>query len=269
VQQPLACSVDPVEELVFETNRPDDYLRRLADSDIGRRYKAISVEQLGVRGGDTVVDLGCGPGADLAALARAVGADGRVIGVDVDGAAIEQARTEHALDARIEVRHSDIHELPLADNSVDRARTDRVLQHVNRPGAVLDEIRRILRPGGTAVFAEPDWETLVIDSRERELSRAYTRFVADAVVRNGAIGRQLPGLAPRSGLEVGEVLPITTVFRDIREADRVLGFARVSQRAVEAGYLTREQADRWLPGLAAEPFFASATLFIVRATRTS
>ncbi|MGF6886691.1 ubiquinone/menaquinone biosynthesis C-methylase UbiE [Nocardia sp. GAS34] len=258
-----------MEKLVLETTRPDDYLRRLADSDIGRRYKAIAVEQLGVRGGDTVVDLGCGPGADLVALAEAVGPDGRVIGVDVDAAAVEQARAEHALDSRIEVHHGDIHDLPLADGSADRARTDRVLQHVNRPDVVLDEIRRLLRPGGTVVFAEPDWETLVVDSRDRELSRAYTRFVADVAVRNGAIGRQLPALALRAGLEVGDVLPITTVFRDLEPADRVLGFARVCHRAVEAEYLTREQADRWLEGLAAEPFFASVTLFIVSATRTA
>ncbi|WP_167475379.1 methyltransferase domain-containing protein [Nocardia arthritidis] len=256
-----------MESLLFETRRPCDYLRRLADSDIGRHYKAIALEQLGIRPGDIVVDLGCGPGADLAALADAVGLDGFVIGVDVDAAAVDEVSAAHSADPRITVCHNDIHDLCLADGSVDRARTDRVLQHVAEPAAVLHEMRRILRPHATAVFAEPDWETLVVDHHDRQLARAYAHFVADFAIRNGAIGRQLPALALRSGFDVHDVLPITTVFRDIRAADRVLGFHRVCQRAVDAHQLTQEQADRLLHDLATEPFFASVTLFIVTATR--
>ncbi|MFJ4654168.1 methyltransferase domain-containing protein [Nocardia sp. NPDC088792] len=256
-----------MEDTLFETHRPGNYLRRLADSDIGRHYKMIALEQLGVRPGDTVVDLGCGPGADLAVLADTVGPDGLVIGVDVDAAAVGEASAEHGADPRITVHHNDIHQLVLADRSADRARTDRVLQHVAEPAAALDEIHRILRPHATAVFAEPDWETLVIDHHDRELARSYTHFVADVVIRNGGIGRQLPALALRSGFDIRDVLPITTVFRDARTADRVLGFERVCARAVDAGYLARAAADNWLRGLTTEPFFASVTLFIVTVTR--
>ncbi|WP_228003015.1 methyltransferase domain-containing protein [Nocardia australiensis] len=256
-----------MKDAVFETRRPNDYLRRLADSDIGRHYKAIALEQLGVRAGDTVVDLGCGPGADLAVLADAVGSDGHVIGIDIEAAALDEASADHSADSRIELCHGDIHALALADGSADRARTDRVLQHVAEPAMVLHEARRILRPDATAVFAEPDWDTLVVDHHDRQLSRAYTRFVADIAVRNGTIGRQLPALALRSGFDINDVLPITTVFRDLRTADRVLGFERVCKRAVDAGHLTQQQADSWTRGLAVEPFFASVTLFIVTATR--
>ncbi|MFJ9365872.1 methyltransferase domain-containing protein [Nocardia sp. NPDC101769] len=262
-----ARSLDPVENFVFETHRPSNYLRRLADSDIGRHYKAIALAQLEARPGDTVVDLGCGPGADLAALADATEPDGLVIGIDIDAAAVAEASAQHSADSRIKLYHNDIHELFLPDVSADRARTDRVLQHVAEPAVVLHEIRRVLRPHARAVFAEPDWETLVVDHHDQELSRAYTHFVADIAVRNGAIGRKLPALALQSGFDVSDVLPITTVFRDIRSADRVFGFGRVCERAVAADYLTREQADRWLRGLASEPFFASATLFIVTAIR--
>src|SRR5437763_14016401 len=88
--------------------------------------------------------------------------------------------------------HGDIHNLHLADSSVDRAHTDRVLQHVADPSTVLAETRRVLRPGGRAVFAEPDWDTLIVDYPDLAVPRAYTRFVADGVVRNAGIGRQLP-----------------------------------------------------------------------------
>ncbi len=59
----------------LEGERPADYLTRLAASDLGRSYKSLVLNELGVQPGAVVVDLGCGPGADLAALADAAWLD--------------------------------------------------------------------------------------------------------------------------------------------------------------------------------------------------
>jgi hypothetical protein len=76
---------------------------------------------------------------------------------------------------------------------------DRVLRHVPDPCAALAEARRVLRMGGTAVFAEPDWDTLIIDCPDQTTARAYIRFITDPVVRNATIGRQFPCLAADVG----------------------------------------------------------------------
>ncbi|WP_460700883.1 methyltransferase domain-containing protein [Nocardia thraciensis] len=255
--------------VIFEDRRPENYLQRLADSAIGRQYKRIALEQLDIRAGETVLELGCGRGADLEAFAAAVGAEGHVIGFDNDADALVEAASRTATLPHVELRHGDIHALDLATGSADRAHTDRVLQHVAEPDTVLREVARVLRPGGTAVFAEPDWDTLIIDHPDIGVARAYTRFVAEVAVRHGHIGRRLPALATACGFDVRDVLPITAVFRDAHAADQVLGFQRVTSRAVDAGYLTTEAADRWLAHLSAEPFFGSATLFIVVAERAT
>src|SRR4030095_218194 len=125
----------------------------------------------------------------------------------------------------------------------DRAHTDRVLQHVADPSRVLAEVHRVLGPDGGAVFAEPDWDTLVIDFPRPQVAVAYRRCITDQVVRNSRIGRQLPRLAEAVGLTVTRIVPVTAVFRDANEADRILGFHRVTQRAVAAGYLTAADGD--------------------------
>src|ERR1700733_14157987 len=156
----LPGNLTPMTTPRFEETRPKDYLLRLAASDLGRVYKSLAVTELGIRRGDTVLDLGCGPGADLAAFAEATGREGRVIGVDNDPAAVAEAASRTAGVPQVEVVQGDVHALDIPDASVDRVHTDRVLQHVGDAAAVLREARRVVRTGGSAVFAEPDWDTL-------------------------------------------------------------------------------------------------------------
>lgn len=249
----------------FEGERPADYLTRLAASTHGQAYKKVAAAAMGIRAGDVVLELGCGPGADLGRFAAAVGDDGRVIGVDSDPHAAREAADSCARMPQVDVCVGDIHALGLRDASVDRAHTDRVLQHVADPAAVLAETRRVLRGEGTAVFCEPDWDTLVIDYPGLLTARAYTRYITEQVIRNPAIGRQLARLATGAGFRVEKVMPLTAVFRDVQAADKVFGFRRVTERAVGAGYLTQQAAGQWLGYLATEPFFAAATLFVVTA----
>lgn len=252
----------------FETRAPmsADYLDRVAATEVGRSYKQLSHRLLEVRAGNAVLDLGCGSGADLAELGRGAGPTGHVIGIDHDPANLARAR-ERDLPPAIELLEADLHTLPLADASADRARTDRVIQHVADPAAFLAEAHRVLRPGGRLVMAEPDWYTLAIDHPDLATALTYTRHVTDTVIRNPAIGRQLPRLAAHAGFTVPAVRPVTTVFRDLHQADQILGIWRTTRRAVDAGTLTPDTADTWLNHLAEQPFFASVTLHITVADR--
>lgn len=112
-------------------------------------------------------------------------------------------------------------------------------------------------------MAEPDWDSLIIDYPDIEVSRAYTRYVTDQVVRNGAIGRQLARIALNAGLTLSAVIPVTSTFRDVRTADQVLGLLRNTERAVSADYLSVAASRGWLDHLKTEPFFASVTLYVV------
>ncbi|WP_327089360.1 methyltransferase domain-containing protein [Nonomuraea sp. NBC_01738] len=234
---------------------PIAYLDTVAASEPGRACKERAMELLDLRPVHTMLDLGCGPGTDLPAM---VDRAGRVVGVDRDPVMLAEAR-RRAPEA--EVLESDLHRLPLEDGSVDRARTDRVLIHVDDPLLVLAEFRRVARPGGRIVMAEPDWEGLLIDTDDPEIGAGYRRFIVDRVVRNARIGRRLARLSAAAGLEVRSVEAVAPVFRDFDDAEAILGLRRNTARAVAAGYLP-EGTD-----LAVTPFQASCLVFLVVAEK--
>jgi ubiquinone/menaquinone biosynthesis C-methylase UbiE len=239
------------------------YYGQVAESTAGRDYKRELLAALDLRPGLTVVDVGCGPGTDLAAMAALVADTGTVIGVDLAEPMVAEARRRTAGLPGVEVRQGDAHALPLDAASVDRVRADRMVQHVADPAGVFAEFRRVLRPGGLACVAEPDWDTLVVDPGDVETTRAFNRFVCSTMVRNATVGRQLPGLAERAGLRVLAVRPTAPVFRDFALADKILGLSRNAERAVRAGQLDRDAADRWIAGMREGPFLATSLLFTI------
>ncbi|WP_305784353.1 methyltransferase domain-containing protein [Symbioplanes lichenis] len=234
------------------------YMDTAAATPIGTAYKQHFAARLDLRAGHTVVDLGCGPGTDLGRLAAAT-PGGRVIGIDRDPRMLAEARRRHPT---AEVHESDLHALPLPDAGADRARTDRVLQHVDDPARVLAEARRVLRPGGLLGLAEPDWDTLAVADEDLVTSRAFARFVAGRV-RNAAIGRDLVRLCVAAGFEVRNVTPVPVLFRDFATADAILGLRRNADRAVAAGALAGPAAATWVARQERGPVVAGFTCYMV------
>ena len=155
----------------------------------------------------------------------------------------------------------DAHALPFDDAGFDRARADRVLQHLADPARALAELRRVVRPGGLVALAEPDWDTLVIDDPDTAVSRAYTRYITTDVVRNAAIGRQLGRLLHEAGFEVTSVEATAVLFRDYASAETILRMPSVAERALRAGALDEPAARAWLARLTDGPFLAAVTFF--------
>lgn len=248
------------------TPDPIAYMDAAAATPVGLAYKRRFVDALDVRPGHTVVDVGCGPGTDLAALADAAGTGGSVIGVDRDLRMLDEARRRLASRPTVDLRPGDIERLPFAAASADRARVDRVLQHVPDPAAAISELHRVLRPGGRCGMAEPDWHTLAVADEDEETSTGFADFVASGV-RNATVGRHLARLCVDSGLRVRSVEPIAVLFRDFADAEQVLGLRRNCARAVQAGKLARERTEAWLRRLADGPVVAGFTFYLVTADK--
>jgi SAM-dependent methyltransferase len=167
----------------------------------------------------------------------------------------------------VEILVGDAHELPLEDASVDRARADRVLQHLADPERAVAELHRVVRPGGTVVLADPDWDTLAIADPDTATSRAYTRYVTGHVVRNATIGRELTRLLHAAGFAVVDVAAESILFTDYTEAEAILRMPDVARRGWESGALDPHASRAWLSRLAAGPFVGAFTFYTVTAHR--
>lgn len=106
-----------------------------------------------LKSGEQVLDISCGTGLVTFPIAKAVGEDGQVTGVDLSEKMIEQAESE-AEDKRISnvsFHHMDAEELDLPDSSFDVAINSLGLMYYPDPDKAVSEMYRVLKPGGRAV----------------------------------------------------------------------------------------------------------------------
>lgn len=207
------------------------------------RLRAWMLAAGDVRRGEVCVDLGSGTGTMTRRLASLTGPDGRAIGVEPNPGLrqVAEGRAEGA-GSSAEFRPGLATELPFEDGSVDVLWCERVLQHVPEPQAAVDEIARVLRPGGRALLLDSDHDTRVQSDVDPDVARAITRAFMGQVA-NPMAARHLLRQAITAGLAVDpDIGSSALVFGPEQLAGSDL-FTMAAEQAVADGLVTREQAD--------------------------
>ena len=173
-------------------------------------------DQIGVRDGWRVIEIGCGPRGCLGLLSRRVGSEGRVVGVERSSEQVERARhfvAEGGL-TNVEVVDADAHRLDLPERTFDLATARLVLTNVPRPQEIVAEMVRLVRPRGFVALHEPDPTTsrcdppLVAQTRLLQVLNAY----AELSGIDRSIGLRVPRLLRELGLLDICVNPLVHVY---------------------------------------------------------
>ncbi|OPY37005.1 MAG: tRNA (adenine(57)-N(1)/adenine(58)-N(1))-methyltransferase TrmI [Methanoregula sp. PtaU1.Bin051] len=216
-----------------------------------RQIRVRSYGYLGLKEGDAVLDAGCGLGSDAIRMAAMVGKTGHVTGIDLSERFIAIAEEKaKGTGLPISFRVGDVRSLPFPDASFDAVRIQLTLQILKDPGQVLDEMIRVLRPGGRLLAIEPDWETYVCDPGSRDTARTFFRFCADQFP-DGSTGRKLYRYFRERGLRDVSVHPEPLVMHDFTAVATLMNMEQFLAAAQEKGVLAQDEVAAWLSELKA------------------
>jgi ubiquinone/menaquinone biosynthesis C-methylase UbiE len=229
--------------------------------------KRVILDGLRLSRGQRVLDVGCGLGDDVFAIAERVGPTGSVVGADVSEAMIEEAWRRAPAGAPVSFQVADARALPFPDGAFDGVRSERLLMHVPETQRALAEMARVTRRGGRMSVFDFDWDTMIVDSPQRDVTRAVVRSFSDHM-KNGWIGRQLARLFREHGF-VDVSVTTQMLFVPFPFFEMLVGGHLA--RMAESGALSRPALDAWSADLAAahaeDRFLAGFAAFIVAGTR--
>lgn len=147
-----------------------------------------------IRCGDTVLDIGCGPGFFTCAIARKVGDGGRVIAVDIQEsmlAILKEKAQKGGLISRIRLHKAEPHTLDLAEpERINVAFAFYVVHEVPDAARLIREVFALLVPGGTFLIVEPKFIVSAAEFDEtlaRAASAGFCRVDAPFVFLSRAV----------------------------------------------------------------------------------
>jgi SAM-dependent methyltransferase len=199
----------------------------------------------GITQGQTVVDVGSGPGYASLDLVEIVGPKGRVIAVERSARFLDVLR--HAAAGNVTTIEGDITETPIGERIADAAWCRWVFSWVTKPELGVANIARALKPGGVAVFHEylhyASWGL----APHSPAFSAFVNAVVDSIAKTGAnidSALALPRQLEDAGFDIVSLTPIV----DVVSPDNYVwlwptAFARsFGDKLVADGLLTKEQA---------------------------
>jgi len=142
------------------------FLTDLVDHPVRRKYWQIPdeiAERMGVKPGDTVLEIGPGKGNYTIAVAKRIEPDGKVYALDIQQPVLHRLvdRLEEDEITNIIPKLDDAYNLSFEDDTVDVIFTIACLPEIPRPIEVLKEFKRVLKPGGIVslceLFTDPDY----------------------------------------------------------------------------------------------------------------
>jgi SAM-dependent methyltransferase len=234
--------------------------------------KKLSYERLSVSKESLLLDVGCGPGMDVFALAGMIGSSGLVVGIDFKIAMLRQALAtrEQSIGKDCFIQGHGLN-LPFKDEAFDSCRSERLFMHLDQPERTLAEMIRVTKPGGKIVVIDTDWCSLSIDTPFPAIERTLSEYRLTRVLKNGYSGRSLYRQFSHCGLThiQAEVYPISVT-------DPELFYFLTMQRTIEdqalaEQWINADQLRAWRHEIqhAADTgcFYANACMVMVSAER--
>lgn len=229
------------------------WLDRVADLAPLRAGKQRSYELLDVGPGDRVLDVGCGTGVDVLAIAAMVSPGGEVVGIDSSAgvlAVAQRAAAAAGVPARFAV--ADAAALPFPEASFHACRCDRTLQHLPDPASAVNEMTRVTCPGGTVAISESRNHVAPGEPDGQSVLQQVLALDQAGAEPGMWVGFMLPLALNQAGLTDVRIESVQGSLDDGEQIASFYDLDRRSERAVADGRLTASQAAQLRGAVLAE-----------------
>ncbi len=217
-----------------------------------------------LRSGMDLLECGCGPGNIALGLAAVV-APGKVVGFDLSSDEIEvakrQAREKSIANVEFEVQS--VYELPYPDASFDAVFAHFVLQRLDQPASALQELRRVLKPGGVIGLRGTIHEGLIVSGPHEEIIKECLEVYLEDWVKTGGdpnIGKRFRALLNEAGFARSTAytsIHIPTRVTTTESTKRIAGFyisllnEKWRSRVIECGLADQARIESFVSALKA------------------
>ena len=174
--------------------------RLMAESIAGTTRRNEILNELQIRAGDSIIDVGCGAGHLLPHLAKAVGSPGTIYGLDPSKAQLEQANQRCSEFEIIKLIERSADDSQIQSSWCHSATSTQALEYIPDVGSALDEITRILKPGGAFVNVSILWDHFKFYGANEKLNgKIHDAFKAHC--SHQMLPMELPGKLERRGFK--------------------------------------------------------------------
>ena len=175
--------------------------RLMAESIAGTSRRNAILSEMRIQPGDTIIDVGCGAGHLLPHLAKAVGGSGTIYGLDPTTDQMEQAKRRCKAFHNISFIEENADKSHLQDKSCDSATSTQALEYIPNVDAALDEITRIIKPGGAFVNISILWDHFKFFGADEKLNdKIHEAFRAHC--SHQMLPMELPGKLAHRGFSM-------------------------------------------------------------------
>lgn len=208
-----------------------------------------TIEGLALKGGESVLDAGCGTGFLAREMAITTGPQGRIVGVDNSADMLKMAKERCRDLEQVDFTEASLTKLPQQSNSFDAVSCVQVLLYVEEVTKALAEMKRVLKPGGRIAVLDTDWRGTVLNSSDPKLSRRMLT-AWDAAVPSPNLPLRLGPLLTDQGFSAIRVEAIPILNTSYAPDNFAVGALEwIAHYALEQGAVTADEAEYWLADL--------------------
>ena len=242
----------------------------ISNTEAFNEQRRITLDALGLVGGERILDVGVGTGHMAFDMAKATIGHNEIVGIDISDDMLNICRDRCTDLPNVSFEMADLYDLPFNEESFDVVLSVQVFEYLEDVQRALLELHRVLKPGGRLILRDADWGTLIWESgnpdRMRHMLDIWDQHLADPFSP-----RTLAAQVDKAGFANCSVSAFVTVETDYDVTQINYYLARfVAPYAISQGAGERDVAD-WLADLDAQAnagrYFFSVNSYIFSATK--